>query len=141
MVIIADIYVSTLDRKEVYQFPTLPEEFPTLSQSAKNEEFSTFNNGDFNLLNGSGLIIFSMGFMLPQQQYNFCKAPYTNSNKIISLMTRSMRNKMPIRFIFKGKDNAEVVNLAVTCEKLDWNHNKELDIVFSADFKQYRAIV
>ena len=77
----ADIFVSTLDRKEVYQFPNIPEEFPTIGQSAKNEEFSSFNNGDYNLLNGAGLITFSMGCMLPQKQYYFCRASYKNSNK------------------------------------------------------------
>ena len=137
----ADIYVSTLDRKEVYQFPTLPEESPTVSQVSKNEEFPTFNNGNYNLLNGTELITFSLSQMLPEQQYEFCKASYTNSDKIISLFANSLTNTMPIKFIFRGKSETSIINLTVTVEKLEWHFDKALDIIFTADFKQYVAIV
>ena len=137
----ADIYISTLDRKSVYQFPTLPEEFPTLSQLSKNEEFNSFNNGDYNLLNGSGLITFSMSQMLPMKEYSFLKADYHNSANIINLMLTSMVEKFPVRFVLKGNNDDDYINLAVTVEKFDYNFNKSLDVVFTADFKQYRAIV
>jgi len=138
---IADIYVSTLDRKRVYQFPTLPEEFPTISNSTKNEEFATFSNGDFNLQNGVGLKEFGMGFMLAMHEYNFCKCSWFNSVGIINLLLTSMIEKFPIRFIFKGNSDEDCVNITVTCEKFDYNFDHQLDIVFSADFKEYRAIV
>jgi hypothetical protein len=134
----AEIYISTVDRKEVYQFPNIPEEFPSLSQVSKNEEFSSFDGGDYNLLGGAGLLGFSMGCMLPMKQYYWCRSSYQNSSRIISLMTKSLRNKIPIRFVFKGNGDLDIINLVATCEKLDWNYNHQLDIVFSADFKQYR---
>ncbi|MBU3145027.1 hypothetical protein [Clostridium sp. CF012] len=135
----AEIYISTIDRKEVYRFTNIPEEFPTLSQSAKNEQFDTFNNGEYNLLNGAGNFSFSLGCMLPCHQYSFCKGDWKNSGRIISLMKKSMVTKIPIRFIFKGVGDVDVINIIMTCEKLDWNYNHQLDFVFSADFKEYRA--
>ena len=138
---IADIYVSTLDRKRVYQFPTLPEEFPTISNSTKNEEFATFSNGDFNLQNGVGLKEFGMGFMLAMHQYSFCKCEWFYSASVIYLLETSMKEKYPIRFIFKGNNGEEWINIAVTCEKFEYHFDHQMDIVFSADFKEYRAIV
>lgn len=137
----ADIYVSTLDRKQVYQFPTLPEEFPVLSKTAKNELFETFNNGVFNLIGGAGLIEFSMGFMLPLHEYSFNKCDFNNTQNIINLLLTSMVEKFPVRFIFKGEDDADYSNIAVNVEKFDYNFDKMLDVVFSADFKEYRVIV
>lgn len=137
----ADIYICTIDRKEVYQFPSLPEEFPTMSESSKNEEFATFNNGDFNLMNGNGLITFSIDQKLPMQDYYFNKCDYHNSASIISLLLRSIEGKFPVRFVLKGDDNQDYTNITVTCEKLNYNFDKQLDVLITADFKQYRVIV
>jgi len=135
----ADIYVSKIDRSEVWQFPTIPEEFPTISQPSKSEEFSTFNNGDFNLQNGVGLKSFSMGFMLPLHKYNFNKCDFNNTQNIINLILTSMVEKFPIRFIFKGEGDSEYTNIMVTVETFEYNFNKQLDIVFSGEFKEFRV--
>ncbi len=56
----ANIYFSTLDRKQLYELPILPEEMPELSKGAKNEIFETFNNGEYNFLGETSLISFSL---------------------------------------------------------------------------------
>ncbi len=150
MIIIADIYVCKIDRKKVWQFPTLPEEFPVISLPSKNEEFSTFNNGDFNLLNGVGLITFSMGFMLPLHQYNFNKCDFNNTQNIINLLMTSQIEKFPIRIIFRGNEkqsdisatagNDDFSNILVSVEKFEYYFDKNLDVVFQGEFKQYRAV-
>ncbi|MBU3098748.1 MULTISPECIES: hypothetical protein [Clostridium] len=136
----ADIYVCTENRDQVYQFPTLPDKFPDLESNSLNEEFQTFNNGVFNLLNGTGLISFDMGFMLAMQQYVFCKCDYMNTPNIINLMDSAKTDKFPIRLIFKGNDNADYINILVSVEKLTWGFNHEMDVDFNASFKEYRAL-
>ncbi|MCB2310647.1 hypothetical protein LGL55_05860 [Clostridium tagluense] len=150
MIIIADIYVCKSDRKKVWQFPALPPEFPTFSQESKNEIFSTFNNGDFNLLNGVGLISFSMGFMLPLHDYSFNRCDHNNTQNIMNLLMTSKIEKFPVRFIFRGNEkderlnvssgNEDFSNILVSVEKFEYNFDKNLDIIFQGEFKEYRAV-
>ncbi|MCB2309055.1 hypothetical protein LGL08_20335 [Clostridium estertheticum] len=137
----ADIYITTQDRSSVLQFPALPEEFPVMSESSRNEEFLTFNNGNFNLQNGNSLITFSLNQKMPMHDYYFNKCDYLNTASIIQLILRSIEEKFPVRFVLKGDNNQDYTNILVTCEKFDYNFDKNLDIVMSADFKEYRALV
>ncbi|MBZ9633195.1 hypothetical protein [Clostridium sp. FP1] len=137
-----------MDRKQVWQFPTLPEEFPTMNLQSKNEEFSTFNNGDFNILNGVGLKSFSMGFMLPLHEYNFNKCDYNNTQNIVNLLMTSMVEKFPVKFIFKdnnskgsdGFENEGYGNIVVSVEKFEHHFDRNLDVIFQGEFKEYRVI-
>lgn len=137
----AEIYVCNEDRSIVLQFPSLPTEFPVMSEPSLNEEFETFGNGNFNLLNGNGLITFNLSQKLPMQDYVYNKCDYHNSASIIQLILNSIEQKFPIRFVLKGDDDQDYTNILVSCEKFDYNFDLFLDVLIAADFKEYRAIV
>jgi len=138
-VIIANIYISDNTDASI-QFPNLPEVFPTIDQSALNEEFVTFNNGTFNLLDDVGLRTFSMGFMLPRKQYYWCIADCGNSIEIIALLERSLNEKFPVRFVFSD-NTGDLTNILVSTEKFSYYFDINLDFVFSGDFKEYRVVI
>ena len=140
MVIIPDIFVGTLDRKESYVFPTLPEEFPDIELPSKNEEFVTFNAGNYNLTGGAGLKTFSMGYMLPMHDYSFNGWDYHYTPGIIKFLTTSMINKTPVEFVFIEGDVNSYTIIIVLVEKFTYRYDKMLDIVFSGDFKEYKVI-
>lgn len=139
-----DIFFSTLDRNEVYRLPMVPENSPELSKSAKNEEFESFNKGTFNLLGNAGLKTFSIDSFLPEfaGKYNWAKSQ-VNPDLIINLWEKAMDNSMPIRCVItrkkrKNTTSQEFLNSAVTVENLSYYIEKNNDIKYKVDCKEYK---
>ena len=144
VVIIANIYFSTSDRKTVIELPILPEEMPDLSRTADNEEFKTFNNGNFNLPGTMGLISFSLDNFLPAyaDKYSWAKSqinPYT----LINFWASNMSKKTPIRIITNRGDikglPSESLNLLILVESMNWHDKRNGDVKYTINFKEYRV--
>ncbi len=142
----ADIYFSSLDRKEVYRLPALPQDMPELTRTAKNEEFESYDNGTYNLLGNVGLATFSLDSWLPEfpGKYKWAKSQI-NPYLLINLWHGAMVNKKPIRCIMeRGKNpnniSEEILNWLVTVESMSWNENTLRDVKYKVDFKEYRDI-
>lgn len=141
----ADIYFSSLDRKEVYSLPVLPKEFPELSRSAKNEEFESYNDGVFNLIGNMGLYTFSLEGFLPalDKKYTFARSKF-NPYLLINLWAGAMAKKTPIRVVMNRKQGLglpiEAVNMMVTVESMAHNEDKVHDVKYKVSFKEYREL-
>ncbi|GAA0735863.1 hypothetical protein [Clostridium oceanicum] len=141
----ADIFFSTLDRKQIYKLPVLPEEMPELSQSSSNEEFETFNNGVYNFMGNVGLVSFSIDSWLPAypNKYKWVKSqidPYL----LINMWRKANLKKEPLRVIINRNKNdflpTELLNWIVTIESISWHEKNNNDIAYNVSLKQYRVI-
>ncbi|MDU1420571.1 MAG: hypothetical protein E6917_06570 [Clostridium botulinum] len=141
----ANIYFSTLDRKQLYELPILPEEMPELSKSAKNEVFETFNNSEYNFLGEVSLISFSLESWLPAypNKYRWAKSQI-NPYLLIGLWSNAMTLKQPIRIVINRNKNdflpQELLNWMVSVENMSWHELINGDVAYKLDLKQYREI-
>ncbi|ENK0837134.1 hypothetical protein AB2Z22_000440 [Clostridium botulinum] len=141
----ANIYFSTLDRKQLYELPILPEEMPELSKSAKNEVFETFNNSEYNFLGEVSLISFNLESWLPAypNKYRWAKSQI-NPYLLIGLWSNAMTLKQPIRVIINRNKNdflpQELLNWMVSVENMSWHELINGDVAYKLDLKQYREI-
>lgn len=141
----ANIYFSTLDRKQLYELPILPEEMPELSKSAKNEVFETFNNSEYNFLGEVSLISFSLESWLPAypNKYRWAKSQI-NPYLLIGLWSNAMTLKQSIRIVINRNKNdflpQELLNWKVSVENMSWHELINGDVAYKLDLKQYRVI-
>ncbi|EPY2294040.1 hypothetical protein ACXATC_001645 [Clostridium sporogenes] len=141
----ANIYFSTLDRKQTYELPILPEEMPELSKSAKNEVFETFNNSEYNFLGEVSLISFNLESWLPAypNKYRWAKSQI-NPYLLIGLWSNAMTLKQPIRIVINRNKNdflpQELLNWMVSVENMSWHELINGDVAYKLDLKQYREI-
>jgi len=133
-----EIYISNYDRTKVLQLPIVPSEFPTLSSDSKNEEFETYWNGDYNLIEKSGLQQFTLESWLPRDasKYYFCKSKI-NAREIIDLIENAKTNAEPIRIIINDK-TGYYVNDTFSVEKFEYKIIKRGDYEYSLGVKQFR---
>ncbi|SFA70085.1 hypothetical protein [Clostridium frigidicarnis] len=142
----ADIYFSTLDRSIVLQLPQLPKDFPKLDNSARNEEFETFNNGFYNFQGNISLTTFSLEGSLPGDygKYHWQRGN-NHAIELKNLWRSSMFYKIPLRcLMIRGEtgnpDVDEYYNGIITIESLSWQLNQQLDYVYSITCKEYKPI-
>ena len=134
-----DIYISDKDKKTVLQLPIVPEQMPSLSKSAKNEEFETFNNGTFNIIGDVGLTEFTLEAWLPAsgRNYSFQRVKNINPDNYIYLMNSAMQNKKPIRIVII-KEGKYICNTLFSVESFEYHDNKICNIEFSLSVKEWR---
>lgn len=143
VIFLAEIYFSSLDRKEVYRLPILPADMPELTRPAKNEEFETYADGVINIPGNVGLATFNIDCWLPEYpgKYKWAKAQI-NPYLLINLWHGAMLGKKPIRCVMeRGKNrnniSEEILNWLVTVESMSWNENTLRDVKYKVDFKEY----
>ncbi|MBW9154857.1 hypothetical protein [Clostridium tagluense] len=133
-----DIWISTLDRKEVLQFPWLPPQLPNYEQIGSDEEFETFNNGTYLLQGAVNNFGFELTGKLPQKAYAFNKSSFENTDKIISLLTRARRKNFAIRFV-SSVNNKEVMNLVMSVGGFAYSYDKVGNVIYTATLKQWKV--
>ena len=60
-----DIYFKSSDGKESYQLPIPPKDMPEIQRSSKNEEFESYQDGNYSLLGNVTLNTFSIESCMP----------------------------------------------------------------------------
>lgn len=135
-----DIFIADIDRKTVLQLPILPEEMPSLQRSSKSEDFETFSNGTYNLIDDVGLMKFNLDTWLPGKgkNYSFQRIQNINPDEYIQLVDMAMLYKNPLRVIMLRSDGTYIVNDTFSVENFEWHEDKVGDYVYKIDFKQWR---
>lgn len=135
-----DIYLSDMERKTVLQLPILPEEMPSLTQGAKNEEFETYSNGTYNLIGTASLIEFPLECWLPGKgkNYSFQRVKNIDPHDYINLINLAMNNKKPLRIVMVRGDGTFIINTTFSVESFVWHEDKMGDYQYSVSFKQWR---
>ncbi|MEY8001619.1 hypothetical protein AB8U03_15725 [Clostridium sp. Mt-5] len=140
-----DIYFSDLDRTQVYQLPILPTDMPELSKSTKNEEFESYQDGVYNVIGNVELTTFPIDCWLPEYagKYNWAKSQI-NPYLLINLWNNAMITKKPLKCVMsrgqnKNNISSEILNWSVTIEDMNWYPEKNGDIKYKIDCKEYRS--
>lgn len=132
----ADIYLSSKDRRRVYRLPFLPAELPEIARSAAGEEFRTYQDGIYNIPGAAGLRSIALEGILPCKHYSFARSS-TEGREVISLLETAMEQREPVRLVVNGSFR---VSLLATVEELAWHFDRVGDIQYSATLREYRHV-
>ena len=139
-----DIYFKSSDGKESYQLPIPPKDMPEVQRSSKNEEFESYQDGNYSLLGNVTLNTFSIESWMPEyaNKYDYARSQI-NPYLLINLWNNAMGKKTPIECIMmRGKNenniSPTILDWYVSVESLSWYPDKAKDIQFKASFKEYR---
>lgn len=141
----ADIFLSSLDRSEVYKLPVLPTDLPDLERSINSEEFETDGAGIYSFQTTISLLTFTIESFLPafSSKYSWAKSNI-NPALILNLINTSMAYKKPIRVVMERNENKDmsktVINIACTIESFSYRIAKNQDIYYSLSLKEWRAV-
>lgn len=131
----ADIFIASVDGKQVYKLPFIPQELPEISISSINETFETFNNGVFNLLSKPNPAEFSLSGKLPLKKYAFRKSS-VSAHSIINLLQKAQEKAEPIKVTIYRDNGTKHVSMLASVENLKYSEGVFLN--YSADLKEYR---
>ena len=141
----ADIFLSSLDRSEVYKLPIIPEDLPDLERSINSEEFETNRAGIYSFQTTISLLTFTIESFLPaySDKYSWSKGQI-NPASILNLINTSMAYKKPIRVVMDRNENKDmsktVINIACTIESFSYRIAKNQDIYYSLSLKEWREV-
>ncbi|NRT32443.1 glucan-binding YG repeat protein [Clostridium beijerinckii] len=133
-----EIYIGDYNNTNVLKLPILPKELPSLSAGIQNEEFSTYWDGNYNFIEKTGLLSFTLESWIPLKasKYNFCKSN-VNAQQVIDLVNNSLKNTEPIRILI-NTPNGYYVNDTFSIEKWEYKANRRGDFDYSLDVKEWR---
>lgn len=133
-----DIIFSANNNEQVLTLPIIPENMPELSQSYKNSTFESIN-GELNLIGTKALRTVSFSCFFPNKKYSFIRPKSKEDGWVyVAFFNKYANNKMPIRMILVDNDNREVSNMAYTVESFNCFVDRQGDIQYSLDLKEYR---
>lgn len=142
-----DIYFGTADGSETYQVPIPPTDMPELSKSSKNEEFESYQDGNYSIIGNVSLTTFTIDSWLPEypNKYSYARSQI-NPYLLINMWSNAMDKKIPLNCIMlRGKNvnniSPEILNWFITVESMSWYPDKTKDIKYKVSFKEYRSPV
>ena len=135
-----NIVVSANNNEEILIFPIVPNDVPFKNPQA-NEEFQTINNGTLNLIGDIGLRSLNVSSKFLKERKSWAKAGSVEGLRYVEFFNKWRDRKLPIRLIITLKDGSEWVNMAVTVDNFDYSFDKQENINYSLDLKEYRYIL
>ena len=134
-----DIYFSDMEENQIIQVPFPPANMPELAKTFDNQEFKVWGDGlNVNVLGNPSLVTFSLSGILPEYagKYNYARSqinPYT----LINLWSAEATSHKPLRCVMSRPDRSNILSWLVTVEGMNWYEEKNKDINYKVDFKQY----
>lgn len=133
-----DIIFSANNNEQVLTLPIIPENMPELSQIYKNSTFESIN-GELNLIGTKALRTVSFSCFFPNKKYSFIRPKSKEDCWVyVSFFNKYASNRMPIRMILVDNNNREISNMAYTVESFNCFVDRQGDIQYSLDLKEYR---
>ncbi|AHN20309.1 hypothetical protein [Lysinibacillus varians] len=132
-----DIFLSTMDRKQIIQLPIVPAEFK-IPSPVNNEVFTTINQGDIKLLGRRGLKSLTIDSFFPSKVY-----PFSRSNKYFGweyyeIIEGWIDKRMPIRLIMSNTP----INMLVTIENFEPGlQDGSGDVYYSLALSEFKEII
>lgn len=135
-----NIVVSANDNEEILIFPIVPNDL-SLKNPQNNEEFQTINKGTLNLIGDLGLRSLNIGSKFLKEIKSWAKSGSVEGVQYVNFFNKWRSKKAPIRIIITKKDGSEWVNMAVTVDNFDYSFDKQENINYSLDLKEYQYIL
>ena len=135
-----NIVVSANNNEEILVFPVVPSDIP-LKNPQNNEEFQTINNGTLSLIGDIGLRSLSISSIFLKEKKSWAKAGSVEGIQYINFFNKWRDKKVPIRVIATLKDGSEWVNMACTVDSFDYSFDRQENINYSLELKEYRYIL
>ena len=133
-----DIIFSANNNEQVLTLPVIPENMPELSQGYKNSIFESIN-GELNLIGTKALRTVSFSCFFPRKKYRFSRPKSLEDGfAYVNFFNKYASNKMPVRMILVDNDNREISNMAYIVESFNCYVDRQGDIQYSLDLKEYR---
>ncbi len=136
--VIIDIYLSTVDRKQVIQLPALPEELPLFDMNLENEEFETLEGTVINLKTykkNLNITTIESFFPYTPKRYAWLRSDIDWKRGLSFINSRTFF-KEPIRYIVTDK-NETLRDGLVTVESFNTTMLSNKDIAYSLTLKEY----
>ncbi|AVK98640.1 hypothetical protein FCT18_19695 [Lysinibacillus sphaericus] len=132
-----DIFLSTMDRKQIIQLPIVPASFK-IPSPVNNEVFTTINQGDIKLLGRRGLKSLTIDSFFPSKVY-----PFSRNNKYFGweyyeIIEGWIDKRMPIRLIMSNTP----INMLVTIENFEPGlQDGSGDVYYSLALSEFKEII
>lgn len=132
-----DIFLSTMDRKQIIQLPIVPASFK-IPSPVNNEVFTTINQGDIKLLGRRGLKSLTIDSFFPTKVY-----PFSRNNKYFGweyyeIIEGWIDKRMPIRLIMSNTP----INMLVTIENFESGlQDGSGDVYYSLALSEFKEII
>ncbi len=134
-----NIVVTADNNKELIVFPLIPEN-PELKTPSNNEEFETINNGTLNLIGEIGLRSINISSIFPKDKKSWAKKGSVEGKNYVLFFEKWRAKKLPVRLIITLKDGSEWVNMPCLIESFDYSYDRQENVRYSLDFKEYKYI-
>lgn len=135
-----NIVVSANNNEEILVFPIIPNDL-SLKNPQLNEEFQTINNGTLNLIGDIGLRSLSISSIFLKEKKSWAKAGSVEGMQYVDFFNKWREKKAPIRLIITLQDGSEMVNMACTVDTFDYSFDRQENINYSLELKEYRYIL
>ncbi|GEC84685.1 hypothetical protein LSP03_44280 [Lysinibacillus sphaericus] len=132
-----DIFLSTMDRKQIIQLPIVPASFK-IPSPVNNEVFTTINQGDIKLLGRRGLKSLTIDSFFPSKVY-----PFSRNNKYFGweyyeIIEGWIDKRMPIRLIMSNTP----INMLMTIENFEAGlQDGSGDVYYSLALSEFKEII
>ena len=132
-----DIFLSTMDRKQIIQLPIVPAEFK-IPSPVNNEVFTTINQGDIKLLGRRGLKSITIDSFFPSKVYPFSRNTSYFGWDYYEIIESWIDKEMPIRLIMSNTP----INMLMTIENFEAGlQDGSGDVYYSLALSEFKEII
>ncbi|MEK5330255.1 hypothetical protein [Lysinibacillus sp. FSL W8-0992] len=132
-----DIFLSTMDRKQIIQLPIVPSDFK-IPSPVNNEVFTTINQGDIKLLGRRGLKSITIDSFFPSKAYSFSRNNKYFGWEYYEIIEGWIDKRMPIRLIMSNTP----INILMTIESFEAGlQDGSGDVYYSLALSEFKEII
>lgn len=133
-----DIFLSTMDRKQIIKLPVIPSEFRIPSPN-QNETYNTISQGDIKLLGPKGLKGISIQSFFPSKDYPFLKDRTYKGWEYQTIIEGWQSKKEPIRLVIVNPK--PIVNMLCSIENFEYGiKDGSGDIDYTLALSEFRLL-
>ncbi len=132
-----DIFLSTLDRKQVIQLPIVPAEFKIPSPMS-NETFTTINQGDIKVIGRRGLGAVTIETFFPSKDYPFSRNRTYKGWEYVEIIESWIDKRFPIRLVASNTP----INMLVVIDNFEYGlQDGSGDVYYSLSLSEFKEII
>ncbi|UPW82723.1 hypothetical protein [Lysinibacillus sp. Ag94] len=132
-----DIFLSTMDRKQIIQLPIVPSEFK-IPSPVNNETFTTINQGDIKAIGRRGLKSLPIETFFPSKVYPFSRDTTYFGWEYVEIIESWIDKRFPIRVVISGTP----INVLMTIDNFEYGlQDGSGDVYYSLALSEFKEII
>lgn len=132
-----DIFLSTMDRKQIIQLPIVPSEFKIPSPMS-HETYTTINQGDIKLIGRRGLKALTIDTFFPSKDYPFLRDRTYKGWEYVEIIESWNDKRFPIRLVASNTP----INMMVVIDSFEYGpQDGSGDIYYSLALSEFKDII